>query len=210
MQVEARRAESLAAIDAHLHFGSPATARRCRAQRRQSMARSNRHSASAARAAGTCSTAPSSSAKQAAIGSAASAKSIASRNAGERHFQQRHQHSAVRAVVIGEQQAAILQFAQRGEQRRQQLRAVEIRRLAAALAVHLRPAEPPRRFLPAPRSISSSREAATGPTAASASRAHRHRREGRNDQRHRRRTECSPARVAPRVRIDRNPCRPGW
>ena len=53
---------------------------------------------------------------------------------GERHLQQRDEHAAVRAVVVGEQQAAILQLAQRGEQARQQLRTVEIRRLAAALA----------------------------------------------------------------------------
>ena len=38
--------------------------------------------------------------------------------AGKGHFQHGDQHAAVRAVMIGEQQAAILQFAQRGKQTR--------------------------------------------------------------------------------------------
>ena len=59
---------------------------------------------------------------------------------GKSHFQQRDQDAAVRAVVVGEQQSVILQIAQRRKQGEQQCGAVEIRRLAAVLAVDLRPA----------------------------------------------------------------------
>jgi hypothetical protein len=37
--------------------------------------------------------------------------------AGERHLQHREQYASVRTVVVGEQQLAILHFAQRGKQR---------------------------------------------------------------------------------------------
>ena len=75
---------------------------------------------------------------------------------GEGHFDQRREHAAIGAVVIGEHQILRAQLVQRGGESREQLRVVEIGRLAPSSPNTCARAEPPRRFAPAPRSTSSS------------------------------------------------------
>ena len=121
------------------------------------------------RAPRTATTAPSSSANSAAIGSAPSARQIDVEPdaARERHLEQRHEEAAVAAIVIGGSEAGGVQLLHGREEAGQQRRIVEIgRRRRRARRRPARGAEPPRRFLPRPRSTSSS---SVGPASARSS-----------------------------------------